>query len=278
VTWVSPDSSVKTQIDHLLIDARHTSDILNARTYRLTASDIDHHNSDHFLLGATIRARISKVQESRASKCHRLNVALLQIPGKRKEFRERLDEQLRCCGNPDSWTEVCSLVNKVAEEVLGFKKSVRNDWFDDDCKRMVLRVIEARKTGRDSRNKTLYIQNLQKEKKKLFQRKKRQFEQSQIAKIENLRSINDTRKFYQAVNAERRGFQPRVSICRQKNGDLICGEKGILDRWKEHFQELLNAGMEGRRNTQSRALYTGSGGVEVEAPTRQEVESAQGTW
>jgi hypothetical protein len=274
VTWISPDTTVKTQIDHLLIDARHASDITNTRTYRLTATDIDHHNSDHFLLGATVRARISNVQQCRAKKCHRQNIALLQVPEIRKEFREKLDEHLNGGEKIESWAEVRDTMNRVAEKVLGFKKAVRNEWFDDECRVIVQAVIDARGTGRESRAKTQNIRNLLKERKKLLQRKKRQFEQRQIAEIENLRSMNDTRKFYQAVNAERRGFQPRVSICRQKNGDLVCGEQGILDRWKEHFSELLNAGEERRQRAQSRTSYERNDGVEVEAPTKQEVVAA----
>jgi hypothetical protein len=274
VTWVSPDSTVKTQIDHLLVDARHASDIINTRTYRFTASDIDHHNSDHFLLGATVRARISKVQQSRAQKCHRLNIAALQLPEKRKEFREKLDLNLQSGERTRCWAEVRDTMNKVAEEVLGFQKTVRNDWFDDECKMMVQKVIDARKTGRESRTKTQFIRNLLRERKKLLQRKKRQFEQRRIAEIESLRTINDTRKFYQAVNAERRGFQPRVSICRRKNGELVCGEQGILDRWKEHFNDLLNAEEDGRQKKQNRAVYEGSDGIEIEIPTLQEVEMA----
>jgi hypothetical protein len=165
-------------------------------------------------------------------------------------------------------------MNKVAEEVLGFQKPLRNEWFDDECQNAVKAVIEARKVGRESRGKTQHIRYLQKEKKKVLQRKKRQFDKDKIAQIENLRSINETRKFYQAVNAEKRGFQPRVSICRQKNGDLVCGPEGILNRWKEHFDELLNPESEVRQRAQGRAKYRDEDGVEVSAPTRHEVDEA----
>jgi hypothetical protein len=274
VTWVSPDSSVKTQIDHLLIDTRHASDILNARSYRLVASDIDHHSSDHFLLGAKVRARISNAQQKRGEKCHRLNVAALQELNKRKEFGEKLDEQLTNLEEPISWRKVRDSMSNVAREVLGYKTAMRKEWFDDECRNVVQRVIEARRTGRESRTKTQQMRNLQREKKKVLQRKKRQFDQKRIAEIESLRSINETRKFYQAVNAERRGFQPRVSICRQKNGELVCGTQGILDRWKEHFNELLNAGSQSRGGSQRRVMYEGEDGIEIPEPTRQEVVDA----
>jgi hypothetical protein len=273
-TWVSPDSRTKTQIDHLLIDSRHASDVLNARTYRFTATDLDHHSTDHFLLGATMRARLSNAYEKKGEKC-RLNVAALQAPHTRKEFGEKLDEELRrCCEENESWPQMRDAMKRVAEEVLGFQRPLRNEWFDDECRNAVQAVIEARKRGRESRAKTLYIRSLQKEKRKLLQRKKRQFDHQRIAQVENLRSINETRKFYQAVNAEKRGFQPRVSICRQKNGDLVCGTEGNLNRWREHFDELLNAEQDVRQRAQGRARYRVDDGVDVPAPTRQDVEDA----
>jgi hypothetical protein len=53
-TWVSAgENGTKTQIDHVMIDSRHASDVLNVRTYRCKATDIEHHYSDHFLLGVS---------------------------------------------------------------------------------------------------------------------------------------------------------------------------------------------------------------------------------
>jgi hypothetical protein len=274
-TWVSPDTRTKTQIDHLLIDSRHASDVLNTRTYRFTATDLDHHSSDHFLLGATMRARLSNAYERKGKKCRRLDVAALQVSQKRKEFAEKLDEELsRGCGGNENWPQMCGAMNKVAEEVLGFQRPLRNEWFDDECQNAVKAVIEARKRGRESRTKALFIRSLQKEKRKVLQRKKRQFDQRKIAQVEHLRTINETRKFYQAVNAERRGFHPRVSICKQRNGDLVCGPEGILNRWKEHFEELLNAEQNVRQQAQARASYRVDDGVDFPPPTRQELEDA----
>jgi endonuclease/exonuclease/phosphatase family metal-dependent hydrolase len=45
ITWRSPDVHHFSQIDHLLIDSRHVSHLMDARTYRCANVD-----SDHFLL------------------------------------------------------------------------------------------------------------------------------------------------------------------------------------------------------------------------------------
>ena len=38
----------------------------------------------------------------------------------------------------------------------------------------------------------------------------------------------------------KRGYQPRMSGCKGKDGRMIGEEGKILERWIEHFTELLN--------------------------------------
>ncbi|GFX84863.1 uncharacterized protein TNCV_4996951 [Trichonephila clavipes] len=54
ITWRSPDGSTCNQINHFLVDSRHKSHTLDVRTYRRANLD-----SDHFLVMAKVRARIS---------------------------------------------------------------------------------------------------------------------------------------------------------------------------------------------------------------------------
>jgi hypothetical protein len=273
-TWRSPDSRTKSQIDHLLIDARHASNVLNVRTFRCRTPDIEHHDSDHYLLGATIRARISNVYEKKGARVRRLNVAMLQNPVKRREFSEKLNERLGVRNLEEiSWKEVCEIMNEVSAEVLGLHEPKKNEWFDDECRAAVQTVIDARGTGRWTRAKEERVRALQKEKKKLLRAKKRKFEQQQLADIEDLHNIGDSRKFYQAIRVAKNGFQPRTSMCKAKNGELICSTNGILNRWKEHFDELLNDGA-GADNTTSRSRYTVDDGKEFPVPTVSEVKEA----
>uniref|UniRef100_A0A8D9E0P6 Craniofacial development protein 2 n=1 Tax=Cacopsylla melanoneura TaxID=428564 RepID=A0A8D9E0P6_9HEMI len=53
ITWVSPAGNVQNQIDHILIDNRQKSSIMNVRTRRGAEC-----GSDHYLVQITLRQRI----------------------------------------------------------------------------------------------------------------------------------------------------------------------------------------------------------------------------
>jgi hypothetical protein len=38
----------------------------------------------------------------------------------------------------------------------------------------------------------------------------------------------------------KKGYQPRTIFCKDKGGDLIGDREGIVKRWAEYFEELLN--------------------------------------
>ena len=59
--WISPDGRTKNQIDHVLIDGRHCSDVLDVRSCR--GPNVD---SDHYLVKAVVKARVS-TQHNRQS-------------------------------------------------------------------------------------------------------------------------------------------------------------------------------------------------------------------
>ncbi|XP_050742432.1 craniofacial development protein 2-like [Drosophila biarmipes] len=53
-TWLSPDQKTRNQTDHVVIDGRHASSVMDVRTFR--GVNID---SDHYLVAAKIRMRPS---------------------------------------------------------------------------------------------------------------------------------------------------------------------------------------------------------------------------
>ncbi|XP_063904733.1 craniofacial development protein 2-like [Zophobas morio] len=54
------------------------------------------------------------------------------------------------------------------------------------------------------------------------------------------KAIEAGRNFYQNVKKEKRGYQPRVIYCKDKDDNLIGDEQARIKRWAEYFEELLN--------------------------------------
>jgi exonuclease III len=273
-TWTHGGSGTKAQLDHVLVDARHASDVLDVRSYRLLATDIDHHSSDHYLIGAKLRARVSNVNKVKGERCRRYDVAKLQNTEMRKRFSEKLNERLSDLNSdPTEWTAVCEILQETAENVLGFHETIRNEWFDDECRQACQAVIEARKK-RQSGARRERVRELQREKRKLIRKKQRQYNQQLVADVARLHNINDVRNFYRSVSRAKKGFFARAQMCRNHTGELVCDTAGVLNCFRDHFDNLLNSEVHENVESRDEVSLESSDGVDVEPPSREEVASA----
>jgi hypothetical protein len=62
-------------------------------------------------------------------------------------------------------------------------------------------------------------------------RKKRMWERAKLEEIDELSKRKETRQLCLKTGQLKKGFQPRTSFCKNKNGDLIRDNKGVLKRW-----------------------------------------------
>lgn len=89
ITWKRHSGDAENQIDHILIDRRHLSDLLDVRVYK--GANID---SDHFLVGAKLRAKISSAKCKRAIMAKRYNTECLKITSMQEAYATSLEEKL----------------------------------------------------------------------------------------------------------------------------------------------------------------------------------------
>jgi hypothetical protein len=278
-TWLSPRGDT-TQIDHILVEKRHATDIMDVRTYHCTDRHIPHHYTDHFLVGAKIRERISNVVRRKGSSSRRFDSTKYKSPDATRNFRTTLEAAMRGLeGCEVNWQLLKETVVKAAEEIYGYSvKRVTNEWFDDECEDMMRKLIEARviNVGRGTRSRQERYNQLQKEKKKMFQRKKRVFERHEYAEIERLHQERDIRRMYKKMGETTKVFEPVSHMCRNASGELVCDIDGILTVWKEHFETLLNGGGEdvAEEYTTHAKKYLRDDKVEIPPPPLTEVEEA----
>ena len=274
-TWKHPNGNTHNQIDHVLIDGRHFSSVLDVRSYRGANS-----NSDHFMIMATIRARLSNVHKERHRKTPRYDVARLKDDNIADLYAERIAQKLdNRAAEPNVSTdgawESCKLaIASAAEEVVGaITPTRRNHWFDQDCQKATDEKNAARQRmlALNSRGNREHYRALRRHEKHLHRRKKKEFEESGNAEIERLSQNRDVRMLYRRVNELRKGFMPRMYACRDREGNIVTEQRAVLSRWRNHFDELLNG---------TSAVVDGSideiadNDLEVATPELSEVEDA----
>lgn len=52
---------------------------------------------------------------------------------------------------------------------------------------------------------------------------------------------NNTMQAFREVKLYKKGFKPWTDLCKDKQGKIISDNTEIKNRWKEHFQQLLQS-------------------------------------
>lgn len=275
-TWQSPDGATLNQIDHVLINARHASDVVDVKTCR--GADID---SDHFMLKIRYRQKISRIREKKGSPCVMFATDKLKLPDIAEKFRNEMDgtltariEEWKSQDIENKWVLLRDDVVKVMEEVLGLKERMRRtEWFDDECKLAIAERNSARLRMIQRRTRII-VEDFRAKRRhasKICHRKKKAFEKGKLEEMEGHYESGLIREFYQRVKEERKGFQPKAVFCRDRNGNFIGDKQAILDRWAEYFRELLTSD----RISDLSDDWEGSNEEDhVEPPTMEEVQQA----
>ena len=128
-TWRSPDLNTKNQIDHVVIDGRHASNIL-VRSLRTANMDLD-----HFLVAAIVRTRLcaynkhvhKRLPNHSPFACRNSLPMLLQIPTSIRS------------GN--------TLLHTAAGEKVGYRRQQKSTWFDDECRQVAIEKNDATKSA-----------------------------------------------------------------------------------------------------------------------------------
>ena len=278
-TWVSPDGQTENQIDHFCISGKFRRSMDDVRVLR--GADV---GSDHHLVLAKIRIKLKKYGKTSQGCRQKYQVSHLQDDGKKKDFQLELSNKFKALENledmtiEDHWKGIKEVVTSACTTVLGPKKNIHKEWITQESldrikKRRELKdEVNGSKTEEEKMEAREKYSVAHKEVKDGIKMDKNAFFESLAEKAEQAAANGHMRIVYQTTKTLSGKFSKPAVPVKDKEGKSIFEQKGQCDRWKEHFNELLNRPppenppdlLPARRDLQ----------MNVEAPTKEEIAKA----
>jgi hypothetical protein len=116
------------------------------------------------------------------------------------------------------------------------------------------------------------LQNLRCETSRTFRNKKWKYLKGKINELESNNKNKNIRDLYRSINEFKKGYQPRINIIKDENGNLVADPQSVLNRWKNFFNQVLNT--HGVHNVKQKDIQTAE--LLVPEPSLVEVETATG--
>jgi hypothetical protein len=84
-----------------------------------------------------------------------------------------------------------------------------------------------------------YIKHEEEKRNILSGRKRGSMRYKSVKKLKNY-TAKEKRQFYRNTNSIRKQFKPNSVLCKDKSGNIIAETVDQLERWAQHFEEILN--------------------------------------
>ena len=146
----------------------------------------------------------------------------------------------------------------AAKESIGEKPKIKNqEWFDQECIDIINKknVVRQKLLQRRTRISFENYCELRREAKRVCRKKKKEMMLNKIEGIDKFSLEKSNRKLYKELNWFRKGFQPRLNLCKDKEGELLIEEKDMLQRWTDYFKEILNRCEQEEQEDEGEILY-----------------------
>jgi hypothetical protein len=125
---------------------------------------------------------------------------------------------------------------------LGYQKLKHNKpWFDDECSKLMDQQKQAKLQWLQNPSQISgdNLQDLRCETSRTFRKKKKEYLKGKINELQTNNRNKNIRGLYRGINEFKKGYQPRI-IIKDKNGNLLADPQGVLNRWKNFFNQVLN--------------------------------------
>ena len=211
--------------------------------------------SDHQLLVSSIKIKLNRTRPSKAME-RRICVSNLNDPQLLHKYR--LKVQNRFAVLQEQWnrgegmdieemsSEITSAMTDVGKRVLGFKRQQNKEWLSAETwsaverRRLTKEKLMSAKSERLQRRLSRQYAEANKEVKDRARSDKRAFLDNMADEAEQAAGRGDLATLYNITRALSNRQMHSSQAIRDKEGKLITAEKEQLERWTEHFKEILN--------------------------------------
>jgi len=199
-TWISPDTLILNQINHVLVNNNKKQVIEDVRTLRGPNCD-----SDHFLVKVIIKQKLITTQKEFVKKL-RWNISNLQNPEKlgayNKRVNDRMDKQEEIQNVEQDWQNIKTAILEAAKETIQTQpRTTYNEWWDEECKEAITEKNIARQKCLQITTRATQEEYEEKRRiaTKICRNKKKHWLNNRIKEIEEAHRRNETRKFYKDI-------------------------------------------------------------------------------
>jgi hypothetical protein len=84
------------------------------------------------------------------------------------------------------------------------------------------------------------LQNLRRETSRTYRKKEREYLKGKINELETNNKNKNIKDVYRDINEFKKGYQSRINIKKDENGNLLADPQTILNRWIIFFNQVLN--------------------------------------
>ena len=209
-------------------------------------------NSDHHLVLANIRLKLCKERKKNETSRRAFNTQKLQDPQVQRcfqlEIRNRFHQLKESDGSSieEEWKQFRTAYTESAEKVLGLRRRENKDWITPGTyaameeRRKIKEDIGKTQSERLKESKRQKYRMKDKEVKGRARADKRRKLEEMAETAENAARNNQMSVLYKITKQLSRAKKSSSCPIKTKDGQLITEEAEVLERWKEHFQEVLN--------------------------------------
>lgn len=266
LTWRNPKGNDSAVLDYFLINTRFRSSLKDVRVMR--GPDC---GSDHYLVRANLQLRLQRAK-TRTPFPVKPNWSLLREPATKTKFQIALANRFAVLDQLDDVDrEEMQVADAIWHCALPLCPPIRRrtqPWISDEC----LDLVRERKRVKHL-NFERYRQLNQQVRKQLKTEREAHWDKV-AADLEEAASKFEFRTLYQTLRRLSGRTKSTNDNIKKADGTFVRSSSERLDRWKEHFEDLLNHDAPQGPPAQPMPTNPPETALSDEEPTAQEVRAA----